>query len=113
MVQKAIEALPRFLKENLRNLAIVVEDLPGEDLIREMHLGSPYELLGLYQGVPLNKRGFFYGNVLPDRIVLFRKSIKASSKDPDDAVRLIKDVLVHEVGHYLGLEEQDLEKLER
>lgn len=110
-VQEAILCLPEEIRAAMDNLAITVEDLPSQHTIEKMGVKDPYELLGLYEGVPMEKRGFFYGNVLPDTIVLFRKSIIARCRRKEEVVRLVRRVLLHEVGHFLGLDEEQLRKM--
>lgn len=112
LVRKAIQGLPRSLRDKIGNLAVIVEESPPPaEVLMELGLSSPYELLGLYQGVPLNKRGFYYGNVLPDRISLYRKPIEARCASTREMVRLIQEVVLHELGHHFGLEEEDLLRL--
>lgn len=111
LVRKAIQGLPRSLREKIGNLAVIVEESPPPEVLRELGLSSPYELLGLYQGVPLSKRGFYYGNVLPDRISLYKRPIEARCASAEEMVRLIQEVVLHELGHHFGLEEEDLMRL--
>lgn len=111
LVRKAIQGLPRSLREKIGNLAVIVEESPPPEVLRELGMSSPYELLGLYQGVPLSKRGFYYGNVLPDRISLYKRPIEARCASAEEMVRLIQEVVLHELGHHFGLEEEDLMRL--
>ncbi len=85
---------------------------PPRDLLSEMGLRSPSELLGLYQGVPLDRRGFYYGNVLPDKITLFQIPIESICKTGEEIKEKIREVVIHEVGHYFGLDDERLEELE-
>jgi predicted Zn-dependent protease with MMP-like domain len=111
-VREAILHLPGEIRAAMDNLVVTVEDLPSRETMAKVGVKDPYDLLGLYEGVPLERRGFFYGNVLPDRIVLFRKSILARCRQKDEVVELVRKVLLHEVGHFLGLEEDDLRKMD-
>jgi predicted Zn-dependent protease with MMP-like domain len=77
-----------------------------------MGLRSPSELLGLYQGVPLDRRGFYYGNVLPDKITLFKIPIESICKTKEEIEEKVREVVIHEVGHYFGLDEERLRDLE-
>jgi len=78
-----------------------------------MDIDEPSELLGLYQGTPLNERGFGYGNVLPDRITLFQFSIEDDANDdPDEIVVAIGETLIHELGHYFGMSEEQIMDIE-
>jgi len=91
---------------------VVVEDRASRELLLEMGLQSPYELLGLYQGVPLDRRGFYYGNVLPDKITLFQIPIEMMCKTREEIQERVKEVVIHEVGHYFGLDDERLRELE-
>lgn len=113
LVEEAIDTIPRKFARQVRNLAIVIEDEASDDLLDEMDLDSPRELLGLYQGTPLNERGWGYGNALPDRITLFQKSIEEDcADDEDDIVIAIGETLIHELGHYFGMSEEQIMDIE-
>ena len=112
MVAEALSTIPRRFREAMVNLAIVVEDEPSADLLEEMEIEPPDTLLGLYQGVPLTERRWDYGNTLPDRILLFQGPIERESEDEDDLVVAIGETLIHEVGHYFGLSEEEIEEIE-
>ena len=71
LVGEALDELPRRFRRRLRNIAVVVEIEPSQELLEDMGLWPHRTLLGLYQGVPLTERGFSYGNVLPDRITTY------------------------------------------
>jgi predicted Zn-dependent protease with MMP-like domain len=95
----------------LRNIAVVVENEPSQELLEEMGLWPHGTLLGLYQGVPLPRRGFSYGNVLPDRITIFQKPLEAIYRSREDLKEAVKDTVEHEIGHYFGLDDKRLEEL--
>lgn len=101
VVRNVVKGLPRLLRRKLDNVDIVIE----EDPIAQAGL------LGLYQGVPLKHRGVWYGNVLPDRITLFKANIERLARRPEDVAPLIADVLIHEIGHHLGFDEETLREL--
>ncbi|MQA28520.1 MAG: hypothetical protein GEU82_01605 [Luteitalea sp.] len=96
----------------MHNLAIVVEDEPSPDLLREMDITPPDTLFGLYQGIPLTERRWDYGNALPDRILLFQGPHEREAADQDDLVASIAETLIHEIGHYFGLSEEEIEEIE-
>lgn len=96
----------------MQNLAIVVEAEPAADLLAEMEIEPPNTLLGLYQGIPLTERRWDYGNTLPDRILLFQGPLERESDDEADLVVAIGETLIHEVGHYFGLSEEEIEAIE-
>ncbi len=107
-VVSALKKLPKFVKEKMENVDVVVEDRAPQDLLSEMGLHFPSELLGLYQGVPLDRRGFYYGNVLPDKITLFQIPIESICKTKEEIKEKIREVVIHEVGHYFGLDDERL-----
>jgi len=111
-VISALKRLPRFIKKKIENVAVVVEEQASQDLLTEVGLHLPSELLGLYQGVPLDRRGFYYGNVLPDKITLFQLPIESICNTKQEIREKVREVVIHEVGHYFGLDEERLEELE-
>ncbi len=108
----ALERLPKFIRNRMENVDVVIEDRASPALLSEMGLRSPFDLLGLYQGIPLDQRGFYYGNVLPDKITLFQSSIESICKTKGEIEDKVREVVVHEVGHYFGLDEDQLSELE-
>ena len=112
LVQDALQTIPQRFRRAMKNLAIVVEDEPAADLLREMEIEPPDTLLGLYQGIPLTERRWDYGNALPDRILLFQGPLERESDDEVDLVVAIGETLIHEVGHYFGLSEEEIEEIE-
>ena len=112
LVVLALRRLPKFFKKKMKNVDVVVEDKASRDLLLEMGLQSPFELLGLYQGVPLDRRGFYYGNVLPDKITLFQIPIESICQTREETEEKVREVVIHEVGHYFGLDDDRLRELE-
>jgi predicted Zn-dependent protease with MMP-like domain len=112
IVVSALKGLPKFFKKKMKNVGVVVEDRASRDLLSELGLRSPSELLGLYQGIPLDRRGFYYGNVLPDKITLFQTPIESMCRTKEDVEEKVKEVVIHEVGHYFGLDDERLRELE-
>jgi predicted Zn-dependent protease with MMP-like domain len=112
LVAEAIKTIPRRFRAQMQNIAVVVEDEPSRELLAEMEVAPPDTLLGLYQGTPLTDRGWDYGNHLPDQVVLYQRPIEDASDDDDDVMVAIGETLIHEVGHYFGLSEDELEDIE-
>ena len=108
----ALKKLPKLIKRKIKNVAVVVEDRASQALLQEIGLRSPSELLGLYQGIPLDRRGFYYGNVLPDQIRLFQIPIESMCRTREELEEKVREVVVHEVGHYFGLSDERLGELE-
>ena len=112
LVTDALAGVPRRFRKAIENLAIVVEDEPSRQLLQEMEIDPPGTLLGLYQGIPLTERRWDHGNALPDRIVLFQGPLERSAEDKDDLVVAIGETLIHEIGHYFGMSEEQIEEIE-
>jgi predicted Zn-dependent protease with MMP-like domain len=103
-VQDALDSLPPELRDYMWNVAVVVEDEPPA--------GQP--LLGLYQGVPLTRRGSSYGAVLPDKISIYRGPLERHyGADPERLVREIRRVVLHEVAHHFGISDERLRAMDR
>ena len=112
LVAEALASIPRRFKKAMHNIAIVVEDEPSPDLLEEMEIEPPDTLLGLYQGTPLTERSSSYGNTLPDRVLIFQGPHEREAEDEDDLVVAIGETLIHEIGHYFGLSEEEIEEIE-
>jgi predicted Zn-dependent protease with MMP-like domain len=112
LVEEALQTIPGRFRAAMKNLAIVVEDEPPAEVLEEMEIDPPDTLLGLYQGTPLPERAWAYGNTLPDRISLYQGPIEDVSEDEDEIVLNIGETLIHEIGHYFGLSEEEIEEIE-
>lgn len=112
LVADALELIPRRFREEMRNLALVVEDEPSLETLADVGIEPPDSLYGLYQGTPLPERTWSYGNQLPDRITLFQIPIEEDCEDEDEVRDVIGETLIHEIGHYFGLSEAEIEEIE-
>lgn len=112
LVAEAVTLIPRRFRKVMQNLALVVEDEPTAALLAEMEIEPPDSLYGLYQGTPLPERTWGFGNALPDRITLYQRPIEEDCDDEDDVREVIGETLIHEVGHYFGLSEEEIEEIE-
>ena len=112
LVVEAVALIPKRFRREMKNLALVVEDEPAVELLAEMEIEPPDSLYGLYQGTPLPERTWAYGNNLPDRITLFQRPIEEDCDDEDDVRAVIGETLIHEVGHYFGMSEEEIEEIE-
>jgi len=112
LVSEALATIPGQFRKAMANLVIAVEDEPSEETLQEMGIDAPDTLFGLYQGTPLTERGWSYGNALPDRILLFQGPHEREAEDEDDLVASIGETLIHEIGHYFGLSEEEIEEIE-
>jgi predicted Zn-dependent protease with MMP-like domain len=113
LVVEAVALIPKRFRREMKNLALVVEDEPAANLLAEMEIEPPDSLYGLYQGTPLPERHWAHGNALPDRITIFQRPIEEDCEDDEDEIRaVIGETLIHEVGHYFGMSEEQIEEIE-
>ncbi len=112
LVAEAVTLIPKRFRREMQNLALVVEDEPSADLLEEMEIEPPDSLYGLYQGTPLPERSWAFGNALPDRITIYQRPIEEDCDDEDEMRAVIGETLIHEVGHYFGMSEEEIEAIE-
>lgn len=112
LVEEALRTIPRRFRDEMRNVAVVVEDAPSQALLDEMGFEDGDTLYGLYQGTPLPERTWSEGNRLPDRITIYQQPIEEDAEDTDDAIVIIGETVIHEFGHYFGLSEEEIEEIE-
>lgn len=108
LVLEVLEAVPEEFRRKMENVEILVQDRPDETIRLKGKRRPPSHLLGLYQGVPMSKRGIYYSAALPDRIVLYQKAIESICRNREDIKRAVKEVIIHEIGHHFGLSENEL-----
>ena len=112
MIADAIDALPERFLEHAKNVAIVWDHDPSQQQRTEMKL-RPYEsLYGLYQGIPLTRRGDGYNLVLPDKITIFKNPILHSADSVETAKKQVLHTLWHEIAHHYGLDHDRIHELE-
>jgi predicted Zn-dependent protease with MMP-like domain len=107
-VEAALEDLPPQVREVLANVPITVEDLPSDADLRESDPPLSPSILGLFRGAPHGRKHSDPWSALPSSIVLYQRNLERSARDRDELVREIAVTLVHEVGHFLGLDEDEL-----
>jgi predicted Zn-dependent protease with MMP-like domain len=109
LVREALDGLPEEWADQLDNVAVVVEEEASDADLAAVGINPETggELLGLYQGVPLDERGVFY-SALPDRIVIYRGPILRIARTRQDVLRMVRETVLHELGHHFGLKEEDL-----
>jgi len=114
LVTRALQALPEEFTSKLENIDVVVEDWPTVGQLTRVGLrqGQGQILLGLYEGIPLTKRGRHYGLVPPDKITIFRKPIEAKCRYDAEVTAEIQRVVKHEIAHHFGIGDARLEQIE-
>jgi len=113
LISRAMDELPQEYIKGLINVAILYADDPDEYQVQKSGLREGNILLGLYEGIPLVKRGGNYTFVLPDKITLFKHSMLLVSQSPEELFEQIKRTLWHEIAHYYGLDHDRIHALER
>jgi predicted Zn-dependent protease with MMP-like domain len=113
LVERALRTLPRRFKEKIANVAIVVEDWADDETLRELDIEPPDTLYGLYRGIDLTHRDTSYGNVLPDTIHIYQGPIEEDCADAAEMAELVRDTVIHEIGHYFGLDDDTMEGIEQ
>ncbi|MGH7048571.1 MAG: metallopeptidase family protein [Stellaceae bacterium] len=109
----ALATILRRFRRHLRGVTIRVEEFPDEETEREMRLGSPFDLLGLYRGVALPFKSVSDPYPHMDMIFLYRRPILAyCTATGEDLAAVVRHVLVHEIGHHFGFSDADMERIE-
>ena len=105
--------LPRAFRELCGDVVVRVEDFAAEEVLRELKLESPFDLMGLYQGVSFDKKSVMDVPRGPDMVFLYRRPLLDYWADGEETLgHLIAHVLVHEIGHHFGLSDADMERIE-
>ncbi len=111
LVQRALRSIPARFRNRIQNLAIIVEDEPDARLLDDLEVPDGETLFGLYHGTPLTQRGWDFGNRLPDQITIFQGPHEREYDD-EEMVTAIGETLIHEIGHYFGMSEEEIEEIE-
>lgn len=110
VINQAVEELPKEFRDKLNNVAIVADDFPTREQLEVLaKRGERGLLLGLYQGIPQTKRrNYGVGPTLPDKITIFKYPLLRISRSHEDAVKNIRDTVIHEIAHHFGMSEEAL-----
>jgi predicted Zn-dependent protease with MMP-like domain len=112
LVAQALGTLPREIIEKLENVAVTVEEQPSTDVLNEMGIKNPRELLGAYRGIPRPWRSVFAPlSDFPDKIEIYYHPIVRACPYPHEIREMVRRVVVHEVGHHFGMTDQQLRAL--
>ena len=113
LINESMDELPQKYITGLNNVAVTYEDEPTPEQRERLKLNCHQTLYGLYEGIPLTKRGNGYSFVLPDKITLFKRPMLQAAATPADLKRLVKHTLWHEIAHYYGLDHDRIHGLEK
>lgn len=113
MARRALDALPEPFAAHLRDIVLLIEEFADDATLDAMGIDEPFDLSGIYEGIPITDRSVDHSGTLPDRIRLFRRPILDEWAGGEDSLEhLVAHVLVHEVGHHFGLSDEDMHALE-
>jgi len=113
MVGRAVDGLPEHIQKRMKNVAVCVESRPTAEQLEEEGAEKDGVLLGLFEGVPETEWGKGFGNDLPDKISIFQKNIEKFAETPKEIEQQVKITVWHEIAHYFGFQDNDLEQLEQ
>ena len=116
LVEKGYDQLPQWVREKIKNVAILVEDQPSQEDREAEGLSDEETLLGLYKGIPLSARGEMYGvgMTMPDTITLYQLPIEqAAGEDKMDVRDVVSETVWHEFAHYFGMDEEEVRGREK
>ena len=109
LVQQALDSLPDEYARLISNVAVVVEDEPSPDLLADLEMEEDEDLLGLYQGLSIDKESFFQaGGQLPAKISIYRGPILRICHTKKEVVQEVRDTVVHEIGHHFGFDDDEM-----
>jgi len=113
VVSEALDGLPLEFAELMSNVSVQVREAPDDATLESLDLDPRHDtLFGLYTGVPLDERGGWYGNVLPDVIVLYRRPLLDACRSRSGLIHQIQLTLLHEIGHHFGLSDEEMDAWE-
>lgn len=114
LAERALQTIPKALRGELREVVIQVLDFPDEATEKAMGLDSPFDLLGLYHGVALTEQSVMDNRAQPDLIYLYRRPLLDYWCETGESLSdIVRNVLIHEIGHHFGFSDQDMEEIER
>jgi len=113
VAREAYASVPARLRRFVKNVLIRVEDFPDDETLEDLECDSPFDLLGLYQGVDLTQKSVLDTPEDIDRIYLYRRPILDYwCETGEDLTHVVRHVLIHEIGHHFGLSDDDMERIE-
>ena len=114
IARASLAALPEPFAAHLAGIVLTVEELADDALLDDMGIDDPFDLTGLYHGLPIGQKSVEQSGTLPDRVTLYRRAILDEWAAGNESLEhLVHHILVHEVGHHFGLSDDDMHALER
>jgi len=111
LVEQALAGLPAEILQHMNNVAITIADWPSASELKRAAVSPPRQLFGLYEGIPLTKRGQHYNLVAPDRIILYRGPLQAAHHTLPALREQVRRTVVHEIAHHFGIGEARIREL--
>jgi predicted Zn-dependent protease with MMP-like domain len=113
IARSTLERLPKPFANSIGDIVLIVQDFADEAVLAQMGIEDPFELTGLYEGIPLPEQSVEQSGTLPERILLFRRPILDEWAGGEESLEhLVAHVVIHEVGHHFGLSDDDIHALE-
>lgn len=113
IARRTLEALPEPFASHLKDVVLQVDEFASDEILESMGIDDPFDLTGLYEGLPLNRKSVDISGTLPDRILLFRRPILDEWANGEETLeRLVAHILIHEAGHHFGFSDEDMHALE-
>ena len=110
LVHEALQELPELFREKLKNIAIIVEDDPSDELLERMEVPEDETLFGFFEGVPLTERGYFEAPLMPARVLIFQGPIEEACASPDEIKDEVRITVMHELAHFFGFDDDELDE---
>ncbi|QQN74561.1 metallopeptidase family protein [Croceicoccus sp. YJ47] len=114
MARRALAALPPAFAVHCEGIVLSIEDFADDETLRSVGLDEPFELTGIYEGIPLSDKSIEHSGTMPDRVRLFRRPIldEWAERGDETLEHLVAHVVIHEIGHHFGLSDDDMHALE-
>ena len=114
MAEAALDSLPAVFAPHIRDVVVAIEEFADDEILKSLDIEHPYDLTGLYEGRPLTERSIDASGGMPDRVTLYRIPILVEWIETGEKLdRLVRHVLIHEIGHHFGFSDDDMHALER
>ena len=113
MAEVALDTMPAVFLPHIKGVVIAIEEFADDEILKSLDIEHPYDLTGLYEGRPLTERSIGESGGMPDRVTLYRIPILVEWIETGERLdRLVRHVLIHEIGHHFGFSDDDMHALE-